>query len=99
MDLNSILLHLPANKLAKLGRHRCFNTEYVPGFEGDLPERCQPRWSEYFAWTTDCTKCIGLTPIGRAIVVTLHLNRVESINLRRVLYNTGEHPPEMYMIH
>ncbi len=41
------------------------------------------------------TTIIGLTPIGRATVVTLQLNRSALINLRRVLYAVGEHPPNL----
>jgi hypothetical protein len=36
---------------------------------------------------------VGLTPTGRATVETLKLNREGLINLRRVLYVMGEHPP------
>jgi hypothetical protein len=50
-------------------------------------------WSDHFAWSEDFTLVIGRTPIGRATIETLHLNRSELINLRRVLYAVGEHPP------
>jgi hypothetical protein len=36
---------------------------------------------------------IGLTPIGRTTVEALQLNREGVVNLRRVLYAMGEHPP------
>ena len=36
---------------------------------------------------------VGRTMAGRATVEALHLNRPELINLRRVLYAVGEHPP------
>jgi hypothetical protein len=36
---------------------------------------------------------IGLTPTGRATVNELNLNRSGLINLRRVLFACGEHPP------
>jgi hypothetical protein len=36
---------------------------------------------------------IGLTPTGRATIEALHLNRANVVNLRRVLYALGEHPP------
>jgi hypothetical protein len=41
----------------------------------------------------DFTLVIGLTPIGRATIKALQLNREELVNLRRVLYAMGEHPP------
>gem|GEM_PF-4995517 len=36
---------------------------------------------------------IGITPIGRATVEELQLNRNGVVNLRKVLYQMGEHPP------
>ncbi|MDE3088049.1 MAG: HNH endonuclease, partial [Chloroflexota bacterium] len=53
----------------------------------------QQRWHDHFAWSDDFTLIVGLTPTGRATSQTLHLNREELINLRRVLYAMGEHPP------
>ena len=51
------------------------------------------RWHDHFTWSDDFTLVIGLTPIGRATIEALHLNREELINLRRVLHAMGEHPP------
>jgi hypothetical protein len=36
----------------------------------------------------------GLTPTGRASIEALHLNRLGLLNLRRLLYTIGEHPPK-----
>lgn len=54
----------------------------------------QQRWSEHFAWNDNFTVVIGLTPTGRATVEILQLNREGVVNLRRVLYDIGEHPPD-----
>ena len=35
----------------------------------------QQAWSDHFAWSTDCIRIIGRTPVGRATIVALHLNR------------------------
>jgi hypothetical protein len=35
----------------------------------------------------------GRTATGRATVLALHLNRLELVNLRRVLAVIGQHPP------
>ncbi len=51
------------------------------------------RWRDHFAWSDDFTLIVGLTPTGRATIQALHLNREELVNLRRVLYAMGEHPP------
>jgi hypothetical protein len=53
----------------------------------------QQHWHDHFAWNNDFTLIIGLTPTGRATIQALHLNRSELVNLRRVLYAMGEHPP------
>jgi hypothetical protein len=53
----------------------------------------QQRWHDHFAWNDDFALVIGLTPIGRATLKALQLNREELVNLRRVLYAMGEHPP------
>lgn len=53
----------------------------------------QQRWRDHFAWSDDFTLIIGLTPIGRATIETLQMNREPVINLRRVLYAMREHPP------
>lgn len=54
----------------------------------------QQRWDEHFAWSEDSLRIIGLTPVGRATVEALQLNREGLINMRRVLYAVGEHPPQ-----
>ena len=53
----------------------------------------QQQWRNHFAWNDDFTLIIGLTPTGRATVEALQLNREGVLNLRRVLYAMGEHPP------
>ncbi len=50
-------------------------------------------WGVHFTWSNDYLIIIGLTPIGRATVETLKLNRDGVVNFRRVLYETGNHPP------
>jgi hypothetical protein len=51
------------------------------------------RWQDHFIWSNDFTRIVGLTPTGRASVEILQLNRPGLVNLRRVLYVAGEHPP------
>jgi hypothetical protein len=53
----------------------------------------QDRWSEQFAWSADSLRLIGLSPIGRATIEALHLNRAPVVNLRRMLHALGKHPP------
>lgn len=51
------------------------------------------KWMDHFAWNEDYSLLIGLTPIGRATIEALQLNREGVVNLRRILYSVGEHPP------
>jgi hypothetical protein len=53
----------------------------------------QNRWRDHFVWNEDFIVMIGLTPVGRATVEALQLNREGVVNLRRILYAMGEHPP------
>lgn len=63
---------------------------------GEIVSLYHPRqheWKHHFAWNDDCTLIVGLSPTGRATVITLQLNKSGLINLRRVLFSLGEHPP------
>jgi hypothetical protein len=76
--------------------HKYTKTEGRDPVSGDLVPLYHPRaqrWRDHFAWNEDCTLIIGLTPVGRATVEALCLNREGLINLRRVLYTMGTHPP------
>lgn len=50
-------------------------------------------WSDHFAWSADASLIVGLTPVGRATVEALRMNRIELVNLREVLYAAQKHPP------
>jgi 5-methylcytosine-specific restriction endonuclease McrA len=72
------------------------NTESVDPVTQAIVPLFHPRrnlWSDHFAWSDDCSLILGLTPIGRATVEKLQLNRVGLVNLRRILFEAGEHPP------
>lgn len=62
--------------------------EMVPLFHPRLDD-----WHEHFAWDVDRLTLVGLTPIGRATIEALRLNRTGVINLRRLLLLGGKHPP------
>jgi hypothetical protein len=51
-------------------------------------------WKEHFSWSIDSERIVGLTPIGRATVFALNLNRVHLVKSRRVWVRAGWHPPE-----
>jgi 5-methylcytosine-specific restriction endonuclease McrA len=63
---------------------------------GDVVKLFHPRkqrWPDHFAWSADASRIVGLTPVGRATVEALRMNRIELVNLREVLYAAQKHPP------
>lgn len=68
-------------------------TDPVSGDEVPLFHPRKHKWRDHFAWSKDGTEILGLTPTGRATVATLRLNREGLMNLRRILFGVGEHPP------
>jgi hypothetical protein len=71
-------------------------TEAVDPVTGETVPMFHPRvhvWADHFSWTDDGSIVIGRTPIGRATVERLRLNRPGVVNLRQVLVAIGRHPP------
>lgn len=65
---------------------------------GDLVHLFHPRqqhWEDHFGWDESFTRVLGLTPVGRATVMELCLNREGLVNLRRALRAFGVHPPSI----
>ena len=54
----------------------------------------QEQWSVHFMWSTDKLYIIGCTPIGRATVVTLDLNRERIVMIRSADLAVNRHPPK-----
>jgi len=50
-------------------------------------------WNEHFVWSASATEIIGLTPVGRATVDQLQLNRPQIVNIRMADVAVGRHPP------
>ncbi len=53
----------------------------------------QHHWQEHFVWTAEGDYIIGQTPIGRATVTALRLNRPLIVRARRLWAHVGAHPP------
>lgn len=53
----------------------------------------QDIWIDHFQWSDDDLYIVGITPIGRATIDLLKLNRLNVLNLRKVLKMGGLHPP------
>jgi 5-methylcytosine-specific restriction endonuclease McrA len=51
-------------------------------------------WDHHFRWSSDATRIIGRTAVGRATVKALRLNRPMLIAARRVWVRHDLHPPE-----
>jgi HNH endonuclease len=51
-------------------------------------------WEHHFTWNEDVTQSIGITPVGRATIALLQINRDGVVNMRRVLAIMGYHPPD-----
>jgi hypothetical protein len=49
---------------------------------------------EHFTWSDDTLLMIGTSPSGRATVMLLKTNRSGVMNLRQLLSERGQHPPE-----
>jgi hypothetical protein len=76
--------------------HKYTRTQGRDPATGETVDLFHPRqdlWQDHFIWSNDFTRIVGLTPAGRATVEILKLNRPGLVNLRRVLYAAGEHPP------
>jgi hypothetical protein len=64
---------------------------------GELVRLFNPReqlWHTHFRWTEAGDQIIGLTPTGRATVVTLNLNRPTPVKARQLWVSVGWHPPK-----
>lgn len=53
----------------------------------------QQIWSEHFVWSGDGLLIVGITPIGRATVTALTLNRERVIHIRAADKEIARHPP------
>jgi hypothetical protein len=50
-------------------------------------------WRDHFEWSTDGTRILGTTPCGRATVLSLQLNNLIAVMVRREWVTAGWHPP------
>ena len=63
---------------------------------GEIVRLFNPRfqeWHEHFTWNETSDRIIGLTPIGRATVIALNLNRFSLVRARQLWNIAGWHPP------
>lgn len=53
----------------------------------------QQDWNEHFSWAADRLRLVGLTPLGRATVAALDVNRERILSIRAADRAIGRHPP------
>lgn len=55
----------------------------------------QQQWEQHFQWQDGGLYVVGLTPMGRATVTALQLNRPQLVESRHYWIRAGWHPPEL----
>jgi hypothetical protein len=50
-------------------------------------------WNDHFAWAVNGLEIVGLSPVGRATVEALELNRERLKQIRAADLVVGRHPP------
>lgn len=64
---------------------------------GEVVPLFNPRrqaWADHFIWADGGAHIIGITPIGRATVIALHLNNEYIVESRILWIAQGWHPPQ-----
>ncbi len=77
--------------------HKHVKTLYTDPLSGESVPLFNPRtqfWKEHFQWNENQTEISGQTPVGRATVNALKMNRKKLVNLRFALNAFGVHPPD-----
>lgn len=72
-------------------------TQAVDSQTGEPTPLFNPRtqeWQMHFTWNADLTEVVGVTPIGRATVAALQLNRPMLVRARRRWLLAGWRPPD-----
>ena len=50
-------------------------------------------WGEHFRWIENGTRITNITPVGRATIITLNMNRNLIVKVRTRWVKVGWHPP------
>ena len=72
-----------------------FSTDPITQSEVSLFHPQRQIWVDHFSWSKDGTEIFGLSPVGRATIAALKMNRASVVRVRRMWVAMGEHPPEM----
>lgn len=77
--------------------HKHNKTHFIDPLIGTISRLYHPRqhlWADHFTWSEDDLMILGITPIGRATIELLQVNRESNLNLRKLLKMAGLHPPK-----
>jgi HNH endonuclease len=77
-------------------RQKTNRTDVIDPASGILVPLFHPRqqiWNDHFTWSADGLRILGLTPVGRATVALLELNRDRVIGIRQADLLVDRHPP------
>ena len=66
----------------------------LTGAEVSLFQPATQNWYDHFGWDESKSEVIGQTPIGRATVLALRLNRPHLVQARKRWTAAGWHPPQ-----
>jgi hypothetical protein len=76
--------------------HKSDKTSAADPETGEIVALFNPRtqhWREHFRWSEDGIRIVGLTPVGRATVIALHLaDDPEALRVRTNWVSAGWHP-------
>lgn len=75
--------------------HRQTATDPVTQQQVSLFHPHQQQWKDHFVWSKDATEIQALTPVGRATIAALKMNRPQLVRVRRMWIKMGEHGPEI----
>ena len=78
-------------------RHKAAQIAATDPETGQLVSLFNPRaqnWREHFAWQQNGLYLAGVSPVGRATIVALHINNPWVIRARRAWIAAGIHPPK-----
>jgi HNH endonuclease len=81
---------------SKCNLHKGDRVEAIDPITGEIQKLFNPRtqnWFDHFEWSSDGDTIIGKTPVGRATVIALSLNRLPLVQSRRLWATHGLHPP------
>jgi hypothetical protein len=80
---------------SQCNHHKQAQTSAVDPRTGKRSRLFPPRndkWMDHFRWGTDGTRLIGITPVGRATIKALQLNRRSRVRARKFWAQCGVHP-------